>query len=151
MEYSTISMLNCFVDILANVGLPEAWLEWDSNDVTQIKDKSVKCEANLTEKLSRTRSKTVRWIESEAMGRIKAETKSLIESETKSWIKSEPVSRIKSGTSELDQVKNEESDQFGTVDPFYNPSACSDWNFNLALLLLYTWIKWWQPCQIDFL
>ena len=139
--------MDYFEYTLANVGLPEAWLEWDSNDVTQIKDKSVKCEANLTEKLSRTRSKTVRWIESEAMGRIKAETKSLIESETNSWIKSEPVSRIKSGTSELDQVKNEESDQFVTVDPFYNPSACSDWNFNLALLLLSPWMKWLYTCQ----
>ena len=50
MEFSTISILDYLEDILANVGLPEAWLEWDSNDVTQIKDKSVKCEANLTEK-----------------------------------------------------------------------------------------------------
>ena len=29
-------MLDFFEDTLSNVGLPEAWLEWDYNYVTQI-------------------------------------------------------------------------------------------------------------------
>ena len=33
MEYSTIPMLDYFEDTLENMGLPEALLEWDSNDV----------------------------------------------------------------------------------------------------------------------
>ena len=41
MEYSTISMLGYFEDTLTNVGLFEAWLEWDSNDVTRIENKFV--------------------------------------------------------------------------------------------------------------
>ena len=44
VEYSTISTVDYFEDTLANVGLPEAWLEWYSNDVTQIKNKSIKRE-----------------------------------------------------------------------------------------------------------
>ena len=36
MEYSTISMLGYFEDTLSNMGLPEALLDCDSNDVTQI-------------------------------------------------------------------------------------------------------------------
>ena len=43
-------MLNYFEDTLANVRLPEAWLEWDSNDVTQIKNKRVKYDLNQTKK-----------------------------------------------------------------------------------------------------
>ena len=34
-------MLGYFKDTLANVGLPEALLKWDSDDVTQIKNKCV--------------------------------------------------------------------------------------------------------------
>ena len=40
------SMLDYFKEILANMGLPEAWLEWDSNDVTLTKNKYVKRESN---------------------------------------------------------------------------------------------------------
>ena len=47
MEYSTISMLNYFKDNLANVGLPKAWLVWDSNCVTPIQNKYIKRESNL--------------------------------------------------------------------------------------------------------
>ena len=50
MEYSTISMLDYFKDTLANVGLPEVWLEWDSNDMTPIENKCVKHESNRIEK-----------------------------------------------------------------------------------------------------
>ena len=38
MEYSTISVLDYFIDTMANLGLPEAWLEWDSNDVAWIEN-----------------------------------------------------------------------------------------------------------------
>ena len=50
MEYSTISILDYFEDTLDNVGLPEAWLEWYSNNETQIKNKYVICESNRIEK-----------------------------------------------------------------------------------------------------
>ena len=39
-------MLEYFRDTLANVGLPKAWLEYDSNCVTQIKNKYVRRESN---------------------------------------------------------------------------------------------------------
>ena len=45
VEYSTISMLDYFEDNLANVVLPEAWLECDSNDVTRIENNCVKHES----------------------------------------------------------------------------------------------------------
>ena len=32
-----------------------------------------------------------------------------------------------------------------------NPSAYTDWNFNLVLLLLSPWIHWLQPCQAALL
>ena len=42
IEYSTISMLGYFKDILANAGLPETWLEWylkpDWNDARIMSD-----------------------------------------------------------------------------------------------------------------
>ena len=44
LEYSTISMLDSLEDNLTNVGLPEAWMECDSNDVTQIKNNCIKRE-----------------------------------------------------------------------------------------------------------
>ena len=44
MEYSAILMLNYFEDTVANVGIPEAWLEWKFTDVTQIGKKYVKRE-----------------------------------------------------------------------------------------------------------
>ena len=50
VEYSTVLVLEYFKDILANVGLPEAWLEWDSNFVTRIENKYFSCESNRTEK-----------------------------------------------------------------------------------------------------
>ena len=43
-------MLDYFEEDLANVGLPEAWLEFYSNDVTQIENKCVKRESNQIEK-----------------------------------------------------------------------------------------------------
>ena len=39
-------MLGDFEYTLANVGLPETWLERYSNDVDQIENKYVKCELN---------------------------------------------------------------------------------------------------------
>ena len=50
VEYSTISMLEYFEDTLANVGLPEALLEWDSNYVTRIENKYIKRELNQIRK-----------------------------------------------------------------------------------------------------
>ena len=41
-----ISMLDYFKDTLTKVGLHEAWLEWDSNDVTQIKNNCMKYASN---------------------------------------------------------------------------------------------------------
>ena len=46
MEYSTISMLDYFKDILASVVLPEAWLGQDLDGVTRIENKYVKRESN---------------------------------------------------------------------------------------------------------
>ena len=46
MEYSTISMLDDFQDTLTNLGIHEAWIKQEWNDVTQIKNKCVKCESN---------------------------------------------------------------------------------------------------------
>ena len=46
LEYSTILLLNYFQDTLAYVGIPEAWLEFDPNDVTLIKTKYVQLESN---------------------------------------------------------------------------------------------------------
>ena len=43
-------MLVHFEDTLDNMGLTEAWLEWDSNCVTQIENKYVKCESNWIDK-----------------------------------------------------------------------------------------------------
>ena len=57
MEYSTISMMDYFYDTLANVGLPEAWLEWESNDPNQTENKCVKCESNLIKKAESNPSK----------------------------------------------------------------------------------------------
>ena len=42
MEYSTISMFGYFEDTLANVGLPEDWLEFDLNYVTWIENNCIK-------------------------------------------------------------------------------------------------------------
>ena len=39
VEYFTISMLYYFKDTLANVGLHEAWMEWDLNFVARIENK----------------------------------------------------------------------------------------------------------------
>ena len=39
VEYSTISVLEYFEDTLANVGIPEAFLEFSSNCVTQVENK----------------------------------------------------------------------------------------------------------------
>ena len=50
MEYYKISMCDYFKDTLANVGLPEAWLECEYSDTTQVKNKSIKCESNWIEK-----------------------------------------------------------------------------------------------------
>ena len=58
-----ISMLDYFEDTLDNVGILEAWLEWDSNDVTKIEEKYVKCELNWTEKPWVESSQKL-WVES---------------------------------------------------------------------------------------
>ena len=50
VEYSTILMLDYYKDTLENVGLPEALLEWDSNYVTRIENKYIKCELNQIRK-----------------------------------------------------------------------------------------------------
>ena len=44
MEYSIISMLDYFKDTLANMRPYEDWMEWDSNDATQIEYIYVNCE-----------------------------------------------------------------------------------------------------------
>ena len=44
-----ISVLEYFEDTLANVGLPEAWLKCDSNCVTRVENKYVKCELDWIE------------------------------------------------------------------------------------------------------
>ena len=46
VEYSTILVLEYFEDTLANVGLPEAWQEFDLNCVTRIKNEYVRRESN---------------------------------------------------------------------------------------------------------
>ena len=50
VEYSTISLLGYFGDTLANVGLPESSLECDSNFMTRIENKYVRCESNRIKK-----------------------------------------------------------------------------------------------------
>ena len=50
VEDSTISVLEYFGYSLANVGLPKAWLGCDSNFVTWIENKYVRCELNQVEK-----------------------------------------------------------------------------------------------------
>ena len=51
MEYSIVLVLGYFEDTLANVGLPEAWLECDYNCVTQVENKYVRRESNQIEKI----------------------------------------------------------------------------------------------------
>ena len=46
MEYSTISILDCFEDTLDIVLLPEAFLKWYSDNLTQIENNFVKSESN---------------------------------------------------------------------------------------------------------
>ena len=48
MEYSIISMLDYFKDTLANMRPYKAWMEWDSNDATQIEYIYVNCELKKT-------------------------------------------------------------------------------------------------------
>ena len=68
LEYYTISMLNYFEGTLANVGLPEDWLECDSNDVTQIENNYVKRKSSqIGKNLSRIPSKTLSQIELELL------------------------------------------------------------------------------------
>ena len=52
VEYTTILVLEYFEDTLANVGLPEAWLRWDSNCATRVKNKYVRRESNQIKKIS---------------------------------------------------------------------------------------------------
>ena len=59
---------------------PEAWLEWDLNDVTEIKNKCIKPELNQIEKPS--------WIKSEIVSQIKLEARIQINLERVSRIKS---------------------------------------------------------------
>ena len=46
MEYSAISVLEYFKDTLANMGLPEAWLECVLNCVNRVESKYVRRESN---------------------------------------------------------------------------------------------------------
>ena len=80
VEYSTISLLYYFEDTLANMGLPESWLEWPLNNVTKFENGCIKRELDWIKKLSQIQPKTV----------------SQIKSETTSWIRLETVSQIKS-------------------------------------------------------
>ena len=93
-----ISMLEFLKDTLANVGLLEALLEWDPNNVTQIKIKiTVKRDSNqILKKLIQIQSKPVSRIKSETMSPINPETVIPIKSETMNLIKSETLSLIKS-------------------------------------------------------
>ena len=50
-------MLEYFGDTLANVGLPEAWLECGSNCVTRIENKYVRHKSNRIEKTKLSLSK----------------------------------------------------------------------------------------------
>ena len=74
VEYSTISVLEYFGDTVANAGLPEAWLEYDSNCVTQIEINTLDVSRMESEKdqlslikskpqLSRIKSRN-NWVES---------------------------------------------------------------------------------------
>ena len=65
MEYSIISMLDYFKDTLANMRPYKAWMEWDSNDATQIENIYVNHESN--------REKT-EWNPVKTASRIKLET-----------------------------------------------------------------------------
>ena len=47
VEYSTTSVLEYFGDTLVNVGLPEAWIEFDSNFVARVENKYVRRDSNL--------------------------------------------------------------------------------------------------------
>ena len=69
-----------FEDTLANMGLPESWLEWPLNNVTKFENGCIKRELDWIKKLSQIQPKTV----------------SQIKSETTSWIRLETVSQIKS-------------------------------------------------------
>ena len=72
MKYTTILMLDYFEETLKNVGLPKAWLGYDSNHVTQNENKCVKLELNqIGGEMSKIQSKTVIWIKSEMMSEIK--------------------------------------------------------------------------------
>ena len=55
VEYSTILMLDYFEDIMANLGLPEDLLLWDSNYMTWIKNNYIKHESDRIRKA---------WVES---------------------------------------------------------------------------------------
>ena len=44
LEYSTIFLLDYFQQTLAYAVLPEYWLEWYLNDITQIKNKCMQKE-----------------------------------------------------------------------------------------------------------
>ena len=64
VEFSTISLLDCFEDTLAHVGLPESWLEYELNDVTQIKNNYINLEPNwIVKNVSRILKKPESQIE----------------------------------------------------------------------------------------
>ena len=87
-------MLDYFKCTLVNIGLSEAWIYWESNYMTCMKNKFIKSESNWIEKLSQIQSKTVSWIKSEMMSQIRSETASQIKSEPLSLIKSELVTIV---------------------------------------------------------
>ena len=97
MENSTILMLGYFKDILANVGLPEAWLEYDSNDVTRIKNNCVKRESNRTiQNLIWHLSNTVSQISLVKLSQIQPKTGGPIDSGNMSQIPSKTFIQIES-------------------------------------------------------
>ena len=100
VEYSTISMLGYFEDTLSNVGLPEAWLEWELYGVTQIENKCGKRETNQIEKRSQ-----MSWTELKS----RSQTKSGEESSWYQKVKSSQKLQV-----ELNPVVTGESNQVGT-------------------------------------
>ena len=105
-------MLVYFKDTLANVGLPEAWREWDLNDVTQIDNNCFKCDSNrIRQNVSRilstlwVKSGRENWVESSRKPWVKLSQENLIR------IPSKNLNRINLVKPESNPVKNRESNK----------------------------------------
>ena len=90
-----ISIFEYFEEALSIVGISEARLDWDSNNVTQIVNKHVKCESNQIKKLSQIELKTVSQIRLETMSQIKSETASQTKLKKERQVESETVASAK--------------------------------------------------------